>query len=106
MDKQIYLDYQSTKPVDPRVVDAMIPYFTEKFGNASALHKVGDIATDALEESRKKIASFINADDDEIIFLSREKCLHRGHTSWFSCHLVLSLDCATHLSVVHALKLT
>ncbi|MFW9848182.1 MAG: cysteine desulfurase family protein [Candidatus Thorarchaeota archaeon] len=70
MDRQIYLDYQSTKPVDSRVVEAMIPYFSEKFGNASALHRVGDVATDALEESRKKIASFINADDDEIIFTS------------------------------------
>ncbi|MHA2424729.1 MAG: cysteine desulfurase family protein [Candidatus Thorarchaeota archaeon] len=70
MDKQIYLDYQSTKPVDPRVVEAMIPYFTEKYGNASALHKVGDIATDVLEESRKKIATLINADDDEIVFTS------------------------------------
>ncbi len=70
MDKQIYLDYQSTKPVDPRVVEAMIPYFTEKFGNASALHKVGDVATEALEESRKKLAGLINADADEIIFTS------------------------------------
>ncbi len=70
MEKQIYLDYQSAKPVDPRVVEAMLPYFTEKFGNASALHKVGDIATDALEESRTKIAELINADTDEILFTS------------------------------------
>ncbi|MDF1539123.1 MAG: cysteine desulfurase family protein [Candidatus Thorarchaeota archaeon] len=70
MEKQIYLDYQSAKPVDPRVVEAMLPYFTEKFGNASALHKVGDIATDALEESRAKIAELINADSDEILFTS------------------------------------
>jgi cysteine desulfurase len=67
---EIYLDYQSSKPVDPRVLDEMIPFFTEKFGNPSALHKVGDIATDALEESRREIAKFINADDDEIVFTS------------------------------------
>ncbi|MCK4485059.1 MAG: aminotransferase class V-fold PLP-dependent enzyme, partial [Candidatus Thorarchaeota archaeon] len=67
---EIYLDYQSSKPVDPRVLDEMMPFFTEKFGNPSALHKVGDVATDALEESRKKIAKFINADDDEIVFTS------------------------------------
>jgi cysteine desulfurase len=66
--KQVYLDYQSAKPVDPRVLDEMMPYFHEKFGNPSTLHQVGDIATDALEESRKSIAKFINADEDEIVF--------------------------------------
>lgn len=70
MDKQVYLDYQTAKPVDPRVVDAMLPWFTERFGNPSSLHKVGDIATDALESSRETIARFINADPDEIIFTS------------------------------------
>lgn len=68
--KDIYLDYQSAKPVDPRVVEAMLPYFTEKYGNPSALHHIGDVATDALEESRKSIAKFINAEEDEIIFTS------------------------------------
>lgn len=66
--KQVYLDYQSAKPVDPRVLDEMMPYFHEKFGNPSTLHQVGDIATEALEESRKSIAKFINADEDEIVF--------------------------------------
>ncbi|MFX0108600.1 MAG: cysteine desulfurase family protein [Candidatus Hodarchaeota archaeon] len=69
-EKQVYLDYQSSKPVDPRVVDGMIPYFRECFGNASALHRVGDVATEALEESRRAIADYINADHDEIIFTS------------------------------------
>jgi cysteine desulfurase len=70
MAKGIYLDYQSAKPVDPRVIKGMIGYFDECFGNPSTLHKVGDVATDALEESRKKIAEFIKADEDEIIFTS------------------------------------
>jgi cysteine desulfurase len=70
MAKGIYLDYQSAKPVDPRVVKGMTKYFTEEFGNPSTLHHVGDVATDALEESRKEIAKFINADEDEIIFTS------------------------------------
>ena len=68
--KQVYLDYQSAKPVDPRVIEGMTKYLHEAFGNPSALHQVGDTATDALDESRKKIAKFINADEDEIIFTS------------------------------------
>ncbi len=69
MTEHVYLDYQSSKPVDPRVLEAMKPYFTENFANASSLHLDGDIATDALEESRKTIAQFINAEKPkEIIF--------------------------------------
>ncbi len=66
----VYLDYQSSKPVDPRVVEAMTPYFTEKFGNPSSLHLEGDEATRTLQECRKKIAGFINAGEDEIVFTS------------------------------------
>lgn len=70
-DKIIYLDYQSSRPVDPAVIAAMTPYMTEKFGNASSLHEIGDFSTDALEASRKNIASFIHAQDpDEIVFTS------------------------------------
>jgi cysteine desulfurase len=68
--KEVYLDYQSAKPVDQRVFEGMKPYFTELFGNPSALHNTGDIATDILEESRKEIAQLINADTDEIVFTS------------------------------------
>ncbi|MFQ5832344.1 MAG: cysteine desulfurase family protein [Candidatus Thorarchaeota archaeon] len=68
--REVYLDYQSSKPVDPRVIEGMMPYFHERFGNASALHHVGDVATEALEESRRVIAEFINADADEIVFTS------------------------------------
>ena len=66
----VYLDYQSAKPVDPRVIDAMLPYFHEKFGNPSSLHSVGDTATRILEESRDTIARFIGADHEEMIFTS------------------------------------
>ena len=66
----IYLDYQSSKPVDPRVVEAMLPYFREKFGNPSSLHLEGDQATEILESCREDIARFIHADKDEIIFTS------------------------------------
>lgn len=70
MPAQVYLDYQSSKPVDPRVVDAMRPWFTERFGNPSSLHLDGDEATDALESSRERVAQFIGANKDEIIFTS------------------------------------
>jgi cysteine desulfurase len=67
---RIYLDYQSAKPVDPRVVDAMLPFFTVQFGNPSSLHKIGDEASTILEKSRESVAKFINADKDDIIFTS------------------------------------
>ena len=64
----VYADYQSAKPVDPRVVEAMLPYLTEKFGNAASLHGVGDVATAALEEARARVARFFGAEPQEIVF--------------------------------------
>ncbi|MFX0154771.1 MAG: cysteine desulfurase family protein [Candidatus Hodarchaeota archaeon] len=67
----VYLDYQAAKPVDPRVFEAMKPYFTQEFGNPSSLHNYGYNATNSLEEARSKIAKFVNAPDpDNIIFTS------------------------------------
>lgn len=68
--KQIYMDHGATTPVDPLVVDAMLPYFTEKFGNASSLHSFGQEATSALEQSRQQVAASIGAKPEEIIFTS------------------------------------
>jgi cysteine desulfurase len=65
-----YVDYQSSKLVDPRVVAAMQPYFAESFGNPSSLHEEGDEATKVLEQCRQTIAAFIHAEPDEIIFTS------------------------------------
>ena len=70
LDEPVYLDYQSAKPVDPRVVEAMLPYFTERFGNPASLHTVGDRATEALEESRASVAGFVGARPEEIVFTS------------------------------------
>jgi cysteine desulfurase len=64
----VYADYQSAKPVDGRVVAAMLPYFTQKFGNAASLHGVGDVATAALEEARARVAAFFGAKPGEIVF--------------------------------------
>ena len=67
----IYLDYQSTTPTDPRVVEAMLPYFFDKPGNPhSRTHGYGQEAQDAVESARAKIASTIGADPREMIFTS------------------------------------
>ncbi|UCD16210.1 MAG: cysteine desulfurase NifS [Candidatus Zixiibacteriota bacterium] len=68
--KQVYLDYNSTTPMDERVLEAMKPYFTEKYGNASSVHHFGREAKTALEETREKVADFIGADPSEIYFTS------------------------------------
>ncbi|NQW03209.1 MAG: cysteine desulfurase [Acidobacteria bacterium] len=67
----LYLDYHATTPVDPRVLEAMIPYFTEVFGNpASSSHQWGWKAQEAVEESRRRVAGLIGASAREVVFTS------------------------------------
>jgi cysteine desulfurase len=68
---RIYLDCHATTPVDPRVLEAMLPYFTEKFGNpASRIHAFGREAHEAVEAARAEVASLLHADPSEIVFTS------------------------------------
>jgi cysteine desulfurase len=67
----IYLDNHATTPVDPRVVETMLPYFTEKFGNAGSInHSFGADAKDAIDRSRENIARLLGAESREIVFTS------------------------------------
>ncbi len=67
----VYMDHHATTPMDPRVLEAMLPYFTEHFGNAASIdHEYGAEAGQAVETARQQIARLINAKPDEIIFTS------------------------------------
>tara|TARA_Y100000815_G_C13344262_1_gene501433 strand:+ start:3265 stop:4419 length:1155 start_codon:yes stop_codon:yes gene_type:complete len=67
---KIYLDYNATTPVDPRVLDEMLPYFSEVFGNASSDHSFGWHAQDAVDNAREQVANLVNCRPTEITFTS------------------------------------
>jgi cysteine desulfurase len=66
--KRIYLDHGASTPVRPEVLEAMLPHWTENYGNSSSTHEYGRLASRALEQSRETVASLLNAQPDEIIF--------------------------------------
>ncbi|MBC7796386.1 MAG: cysteine desulfurase [Pyrinomonadaceae bacterium] len=70
MFRRVYLDNSATTPVDKKVIAAMIPYFNEKFGNASSIHFFGQEAKSAVDNARREVAKLISARPNEIVFTS------------------------------------
>ncbi len=68
--RKVYMDYASTTPVDKEVLEEMLPYFDNIYGNASSIHNYGRDAFDAIEVTREQVGSLLNANPDEIIFTS------------------------------------
>src|SRR6185503_11246721 len=68
--RPVYMDHSATTPVDQRVVEAMLPYFGENFGNASSVHGYGQQARAAVDRARRQIATLIGAKQNEIVFVS------------------------------------
>lgn len=64
----IYLDYNATTPLDPAVIEAMLPYLREHYGNPSSTHSLGKAAHDAVERARQQVAQLLGAQADEIVF--------------------------------------
>jgi len=107
--KRIYLDHIAGTPLHPDVVDAMLPYLKEKFGNPQSLHSIGQEALEAIEESRDKVARLINAESADILFVSSGseannfalKGLAFAHQSRGK-HIILSS--IEHQSILHSAK--
>jgi cysteine desulfurase len=70
MFRRIYLDNSATTPIDPRVIEAMMPYLTDKFGNASSIHFFGQEARAAVDKARHQVAALINSRNNEVVFTS------------------------------------
>jgi cysteine desulfurase len=68
--ESIYLDYAASTPVDPQVVQEMLPYFSDVYGNPSSAHSRGQETRDAIEKARKRVADLIGAESSEIVFTS------------------------------------
>lgn len=68
MPERVYLDYNATTPLDPRVLDAMLPFMREEFGNPSSLHSFGQRARAAVEEARASVAALVGAEPAELVF--------------------------------------
>ena len=107
----IYLDYAATTPVDPQVLDAMLPYFSQVFGNPSSIHSFGQHAEAALERARETTAQALNCRPDEVIFtscgsesdnLALRGAAHAAKKMRHACHILTSL--VEHHAVLHTAR--
>ncbi len=70
MNRRVYLDHNASTPVHPEVLEAMLPYFADRFGNPSSIHGFGREARDGVEAARERVASFLRVGKEEIVFTS------------------------------------
>ncbi|GAI90811.1 unnamed protein product, partial [marine sediment metagenome] len=107
--RRVYLDRTAATPLHPQVLEAMLPYLKEKFGNPQSLHSVGQEALKAVEEAREKVAQLINSEPSEILFTSSGsesnnfalKGLALAHQKR-GTHIILSA--VEHQSILHSAK--
>src|SRR4030043_261784 len=108
-ERKVYLDYIATTPVLPEVIEAMLPYFREVYGNPQSLHAWGDEAREAIEKAREQVAALIGGSADEIVFTSSGsesnnlaiKGLAQGQVTKGK-HIIVSV--VEHFSVLHAAR--
>jgi len=107
--RQVYLDHIAATPLDPQVLEAMLPFLRDKFGNPQSLHSAGQVALTALEEARSRVAQLVGADDSDVLFTSSGSEANNFALKGMAMarrdkgrHLVLSA--IEHQSILHSAK--
>jgi cysteine desulfurase len=103
---RIYLDHNATTAVDPAVLDAMLPYFSAEFGNASSIHTPGQRARAAVETAREQVAALLNARPQEIVFTSGGTESDNHAIFGMALHSFTSLASSTSLTSRHVITTT
>ena len=107
VDGTVYLDHAGTTPLDSKVLEAMVPYFTQRFGNPSSLHSVGQEARYALDEARERVAGVLNCRSREIVFTaggteSDNAAIHGVATALHETGNHIVTSSVEHHAVLHA----
>ena len=107
VDGTVYLDHAGTTPLDSKVLEAMVPYFTQRFGNPSSLHSVGQEARYALDEARERVAGVLNCRPREIVFTaggteSDNAAIHGVATALHETGNHIVTSSVEHHAVLHA----
>src|SRR5258708_5402510 len=103
---RIYLDHNATTAVDPAVLDAMLPYFSADFGNASSIHTFGQRARAAVETAREQVAALLNARPQEIVFTSGGTEADNHAIFGVALEFLTSLNSSTSLTFPHIITTT